>query len=151
RGVPARGRPRLDARRAPPRGRAPRGSVRQPDPRPAGRLSRQREERRMNIVHFPHIAAILKKELRSYFASPLGYVFILFYLLVSCGFFVVIQDFVRANQAVMRGYVMIMPWILLFFLPAVTLRLWAEERKVGTLEALLTMPLREADVVLGKF
>jgi len=105
----------------------------------------------MNIVHFPHVAAILKKELRSYFASPLGYVFILFYLLVSNGFFFVIQDFFRANQAVMRGYFMIMPWILLFFLPAVTMRLWAEERKVGTLEVLLAMPLREADVVLGKF
>jgi ABC-2 type transport system permease protein len=98
-----------------------------------------------------HVCAIFKKELRSYFASPLGYVFILFYLLVSNGFFFFIQDFFRAGQATMRSYFMIMPWILLFFLPAVTMRLWAEERKLGTLEILLTMPLREAEVVLGKF
>lgn len=98
-----------------------------------------------------HVTAIFRKELRSYFASPLGYVFILFYLLVSNGFFFFIQDFFRAGQATMRGYFMMLPWIFLFFVPAVTMRLWAEERKSGTLEVLLTMPLREAEVVLGKF
>jgi ABC-2 type transport system permease protein len=98
-----------------------------------------------------HVAAIFRKELRSYFASPLGYVFILFYLLVSNGFFFFIQDFFRVGQASMRGYFMILPWIFLFFIPAVTMRLWAEERKSGTLEMLLTMPLRESEVVLGKF
>jgi ABC-2 type transport system permease protein len=98
-----------------------------------------------------HVAAIFKKELRSYLASPLGYVFILFYLLVSNGFFFFIHDFFRVGQATMRGYFVTMPWIFLFFLPAVTMRLWAEERKLGTLEMLLTMPLREIEVVLGKF
>lgn len=98
-----------------------------------------------------HVTAIFRKELRSYFASPLGYVFILFFLLVSNGFFFFIQDFFRAGQATMRGYFMILPWIFLFFVPAVTMRLWAEERKSGTLEVLLTMPLRETEVVLGKF
>jgi ABC-2 type transport system permease protein len=98
-----------------------------------------------------HVGAIFKKELRSYFASPLGIVFILFYLLVSNGFFFFIQDFFRAGQASMRGYFMTLPWIFLFFVPAVTMRLWAEERKLGTLEMLLTMPLRESEVVLGKF
>lgn len=98
-----------------------------------------------------HVVSIFKKELRSYFASPLGYVFILFYLLVSNGFFFFIHDFFRAGQATMRGYFMTLPWIFLFFVPAVTMRLWAEERKLGTLEMLLTMPLREVEVVLGKF
>ena len=98
-----------------------------------------------------NVAAIFKKELRSYFASPLGYVFIIFYLLVSNGFFFFIQDFFRAGQASMRPFFMTLPWIFLFFVPAVTMRLWVEERKVGTLEMLLTMPLREAEVVLGKF
>lgn len=98
-----------------------------------------------------HVTAIFRKELRSYFASPLGYVFILFYLLVSNGFFFFIQDFFRSGQATMRGYFMMLPWIFLFFVPAVTMRLWAEERKSGTLEVLLTLPLREAEVVLGKF
>src|SRR5690606_6956086 len=98
-----------------------------------------------------HVTAIFRKELRSYFASPLGYVFILFFLLVSNGFFFFIHDFFRAGQATMRGYFVMLPWILLFFVPAVTMRLWAEERKSGTLELLLTMPLRETEVVLGKF
>src|ERR1051326_1069652 len=96
-------------------------------------------------------AAIFKKELRSYFASPVGYVFIIFYLLVSNGFFFFIANFFRQGQASMRGYFDLLPWIFLFFVPAITMRLWAEERKVGTLEILLTMPLRESEVVLGKF
>ncbi len=98
-----------------------------------------------------HVAAIFRKESRSYFASPLGYVFILFYLLVSNGFFFFLHDFFRVGQASMRGYFVMLPWIFLFFVPAVTMRLWAEERKAGTLEVLLTMPLRETEVVLGKF
>lgn len=97
------------------------------------------------------ILALFKKELRSYFASPPGYIFIGFYLLVSNGFFFFIHDFFRMGQATMRDYFMTLPWIFLFFIPAVTMRLWAEERKLGTLEILLTLPLREAEVVLGKF
>ncbi len=98
-----------------------------------------------------NVSAIFKKELRSYFASPVGYVFIIFYLLLSNGFFFFIQDFFRQGQASMRGYFGTLPWIFLFFVPAITMRLWAEEKKVGTLEILLTMPLRETEVVLGKF
>ena len=98
-----------------------------------------------------NVSAIFRKELRSYFASPVGYVFIIFFLLVSNGFFFFIADFFRAGEATMRGYFSLLPWIFLFFVPAVTMRLWAEEKKVGTLEILLTMPLREAEVVLGKF
>ena len=102
-------------------------------------------------MSFKNIAASFKKELRSYFASPVGYVVIIFYLLVSNAFFFFVQDFFRAGQASMRGYFSILPWVFLFFVPAITMRLWAEEKKVGTLELLLTMPLREGEVVLGKF
>lgn len=102
----------------------------------------------MNMLN---VSAVFKKELRSYFSSPVGYVFIIFYLLVSNGFFFFIQDFFRAGQASMRGYFSMVPWIFLFFIPAITMRLWAEEKKVGTLEILLTMPLREIEVVIGKF
>ncbi len=102
----------------------------------------------MNITR---VTAIFRKELKSYFASPLGYVFILFYLLVSNGYFFFLHDFFRVGQASMRGYFVMLPWIFLFFVPAVTMRLWAEERKSGTLEVLLTMPLRETEIVLGKF
>ena len=98
-----------------------------------------------------NVGAIFKKELRSYFASPVGYVFIIFYLLVSNGFFFFIADFFRQGQASMRGYFGLLPWIFLFFVPAISMRLWAEEKKIGTLEILLTMPLRETEVVIGKF
>jgi ABC-2 type transport system permease protein len=98
-----------------------------------------------------NVSAVFRKELGSYFASPVGYVFIIFYLLVSNAFFFFVQDFFRAGHASMRGYFDILPWIFLFFVPAITMRLWAEEKKVGTLEVLLTMPLRESEAVLGKF
>jgi ABC-2 type transport system permease protein len=94
---------------------------------------------------------IFKKELRSYFSSPIGFVFIIFYLLVSNAFFFFVQDFFRQGQVTMRGYFAAMPWVFLFFVPAITMRLWAEEKKMGTVELLLTMPLREWEVVMGKF
>jgi len=94
---------------------------------------------------------IFKKELRSYFSSPVGYVFIIFYLLVSNAFFFFVQDFFKQGQDSMRGYFAAMPWIFLFFVPAISMRLWAEEKKMGTVELLLTMPLKEWEVVLGKF
>ncbi len=98
-----------------------------------------------------NVWTIFRKELRSYFASPIGYVFIIFYLLVSNGLFFFVEDFFRQGEASMRAYFGAMPWVFLFFVPAITMRLWAEEKKVGTLEILLTMPLRESEVVLGKF
>src|SRR5690606_16110724 len=94
---------------------------------------------------------IFKRELRSYFSSPIGFVFIIFYLLVSNAFFFFVQDFFRQGQVTMRGYFQTLPWIFLFFVPAITMRLWAEEKKMGTVELLLTMPLKEAEVVFGKF
>lgn len=95
--------------------------------------------------------AIFKRELRSYFSSSVGFVFIVFYLLVSNAFFFFVQDFFKQGQVSMRYYFAALPWIFLFFVPAVTMRLWAEEKKLGTIEVLLTMPLREIEVVLGKF
>jgi ABC-2 type transport system permease protein len=95
--------------------------------------------------------AIFKRELKSYFSSSVGFVFIIFYILVSNSFFFFVQDFFKQGQVTMRYYFAALPWIFLFFVPAVTMRLWAEEKKLGTLEVLLTMPLREVEVVLGKF
>ncbi len=94
---------------------------------------------------------IFKKELRSYFSSPIGFVFIIFYLLVSNAFFFFVQDFFKQGQVSMRGYFAAMPWVFLFFVPAISMRLWAEEKKMGTVELLLTMPLKEWEVVFGKF
>ncbi len=95
--------------------------------------------------------SIFKRELRSYFSSPIGFVFVIFYLLVSNAFFFFVQDFFKQGQVSMRGYFAALPWVFLFFVPAITMRLWAEEKKMGTVELLLTMPIREWEVVMGKF
>ncbi len=98
-----------------------------------------------------NVLSIFKKEFKSYITSPVGYVFIIFYTLVSNGFFLIVQDFFRQGQVSMRGYFLVLPWIFLFFVPAITMRLWSEERKLGTIEFLLTMPLTEMQIILGKF
>ena len=96
-----------------------------------------------------NIAAIFKKEFRSYFNSPIAYIFITFFLGLSSWLF--FRGFFFGNQAEMRGFFGFMPWIFLFFIPAVTMKLWAEERKIGTIEILMTLPIRDYEVVLGKF
>jgi ABC-2 type transport system permease protein len=95
------------------------------------------------------IIAIFKKEFKSYFLSPIAYVFITVYLVVSS--FLFFQTFFLYNQAEMRGYFQYLPWIFLFFVPAITMRSWAEERKVKTLELLLTWPVTDFEVVAGKY
>jgi ABC-2 type transport system permease protein len=92
---------------------------------------------------------ICKKEFKAYFLSPIAYVFITVYLVVTN--FLFFQGFFLMNQADMRGYFSLLPWIFLFFVPAITMRIWAEEKKMKTLELLLTWPVRDIDVVIGKF
>lgn len=96
-----------------------------------------------------NIAAIFKKEFRSYFNSPIAYIFITFFLGLSSWLF--FRGFFFGNQAEMRLFFVYMPWIFLFFVPAVTMKLWAEEKKIGTIEILMTLPIRDYEVVLGKF
>jgi ABC-2 type transport system permease protein len=95
------------------------------------------------------ISAICKKEFKSYFVSPIAYVFIVVYLVVTN--FLFFQGFFLMNQADMRNYFGVLPWIFLFFVPAITMRSWAEEKKVKTLELLLTWPVSDWEVVAGKF
>lgn len=96
-----------------------------------------------------NIAAIFKKEFRSYFNSPIAYIFITFFLGLSSWLF--FRGFFLRNQAEMRDFFVFMPWIFMFFIPAVTMKLWAEEKKIGTIEILMTLPIRDYEVVLGKF
>jgi ABC-2 type transport system permease protein len=98
----------------------------------------------MNII-----AAVFKKEFASYFISPIAYVFIIVFL--AGANFMYFQPFFLINQADMRNYFGLLPWIFLFFVPAITMRSWAEEKKSKTMELLLTWPLSDAQVVLGKF
>jgi ABC-2 type transport system permease protein len=95
------------------------------------------------------VAAIFKKEFASYFISPIAYVFIVVFLVGTN--FMYFQPFFLINQADMRNYFGLLPWVFLFFVPAITMRGWAEERKSKTMELLLTWPVSDAEVVFGKF
>ncbi|MFA6393971.1 MAG: ABC transporter permease subunit [Patescibacteria group bacterium] len=96
-----------------------------------------------------NIFILFKKELWSYFNSPIAYIFIAVFLIA--GNWLYFNSFFLAGQASMRNYFSLLPWMFLFFAPALTMRLWAEERKSGTIEFLLTLPIRDREAVLGKF
>src|SRR6266436_2166790 len=89
-----------------------------------------------------NIKTITKRELGAYFSSPLAYVFIVIFLLL-CGFFTFFVGgfFERQEASLVRPFFDWHPWFYLFLVPAVGMRLWAEERRVGTLELLLTFPV----------
>lgn len=96
-----------------------------------------------------NILTIFKKEFKTFFISPIAYIFITVYLVVTN--FLFFQSFFLINQADMRSYFSILPWIFLLFVPAITMRSWAEEKKLRTLELLLTWPVSDFQVVFGKF
>lgn len=96
-----------------------------------------------------HINTIIDKELRSYFNSPLAYIFITVFLVFTSWLY--FRGFFLDNIASMRTFFTNMPWIFLFLIPAITMRLWAEEQKLGTIELLLVSPITEWEAVLGKF
>ena len=99
-----------------------------------------------------NIKTVAKRELSGYFASPVAYVFIVIFLLLT-GFFTfsLTGGFFERGQANLDPFFMWFPWLYLFLVPAVGMRLWAEERRVGTLELLLTMPITAWQAILGKF
>lgn len=85
----------------------------------------------------------------SYFNSPIAYIFIGVFLVV--GNWLYFKNFFLIGQVSMRAYFDLLPWIFLFLSPAITMRLWAEEKKTGTVEFLLTLPVTDWQVVLAKF
>lgn len=93
---------------------------------------------------------ILRRELKSYFLSPIAYVFGILFLGLSI-FFASSSMLVQGQNASMEIFFQLLPLIFLFFLPALTMRLWAEERKLGTLELLMTFPVRLSQLIAGKF
>ncbi len=95
------------------------------------------------------VLAIAKKEFRSAFVSPVAYAYLVVFLAFTSWFF--FRGFFVLGDATLRGFFGLLPWTLVFLLPALTMRMWSEERKFGTLEVLLTWPVRERDAVLGKF
>ena len=96
------------------------------------------------------VMILVNRELKSYFASPIAYVFGGLFLLVLC-YLSVTSTLVQDQQASMQGFFGLLPIVFLFFLPALTMRLWAEERKLGTLELLMTFPVTVWQLIAGKF
>ena len=94
---------------------------------------------------------VLRRELASYFATPLAYVFILIFLVVASWFAFSLGGFYERGQADLAPFFNFHPWLYLFLIPAISMRLWAEERKSGSIELLMTMPITLWQAVLGKF
>ena len=99
------------------------------------------------------VVAIAARELRSYFATPIAYVFVVIFLAMSgvFTFFLPPNPFYETGQADLTPFFYYHPWLYLFLVPALSMRLWAEERKTGSIELLMTLPLDVWQAVLGKF
>jgi len=95
--------------------------------------------------------SVLKREFAGYFATPLAYVFIVIFLLATGIFTFYIGDFFSRGQADLKAFFSFHPWLYLFLIPAISMRLWAEERRSGTMELLITLPIPLSSAVLGKF
>ncbi|HWV08275.1 ABC transporter permease subunit [Pseudomonas sp.] len=97
------------------------------------------------------LPVVFKRELASYFATPLAYVFIVIFLVLSGVFTFYLGGFFESGQADLTPFFNFHPWLYLFLVPAIAMRLWAEERKSGTIELLMTLPITRFDAVTGKF
>jgi ABC-2 type transport system permease protein len=98
-----------------------------------------------------NVSILMKRELASYFATPLAYVFIVIFLLLANAFTFYLGSFYDRGQADLAPFFNFHPWLYLFLIPAISMRLWAEERKTGSIELLMTQPITLWDAVLGKF
>ena len=98
-----------------------------------------------------NIKTITKRELSAYFASPVAYVFIVIFLLLTGFFTFMVGGFFERGEASLISFFLWHPWLYLFLVPAVGMRLWSEERRQGTLEFLLTMPITPWQAIAGKF
>ena len=97
------------------------------------------------------IRALFRRELQSYFATPVAYVFIVIYLVLMGTFTFYLGRFYERGQADLSSFFNFHPWLYLFLVPAISMRLWAEERKTGSIELLMTMPITAWQAVLGKY
>lgn len=97
------------------------------------------------------VMTIFRREFASYFATPVAYVFLVIFLVMQGMFTFYIGQFYQREQADLVAFFTYQPWLYLFLMPAVAMRLWAEERKSGTFELLLTLPVPVGAVVAGKF
>ncbi len=98
-----------------------------------------------------NIWAIAKRELRAYFGTPIAYVFLAIFVALTGVFAFFIGTFFERGEADLRPFFEYHPWLYLLLVPAIAMRLWAEERRAGTMELLMTLPISPAQAVIGKF
>lgn len=98
-----------------------------------------------------NVVAVMKRELGGYFTSPIAYVFLVIFLLLTGFFTFTVGNFFERGEASLVSFFTWHPWLYLFLVPAVGMRLWSEERRLGTLELLLTMPITTWQAIVGKF
>lgn len=98
-----------------------------------------------------NVYRIFRKEFSAYLNSASAYIFLIIFLLLGAGLFFFPGRFFQLRQANLSGFFVFVPWLFLFFVPAVAMRVWAEEKRGGTEELLMTMPVRDYEVVLGKY
>ncbi len=98
-----------------------------------------------------NIFIISKRELKNYFATPLAYIFLVIFLSLTGSFAFYIGRFFSSEQASLQVFFTYHPWLYMMLMPAIAMRLWAEERKSGTIEILMTLPISTTEAVLGKF
>ncbi|MBW1650460.1 MAG: heme exporter protein CcmB [Deltaproteobacteria bacterium] len=106
----------------------------------------------MNLIKInAGFGAIFKREIISYFTSPIAYIFIVIFLLLSGFFTFYISGFFEAGSADLRIFFQWQPWIYIFLIPAISMKLWADEKRIGTIELLLTFPISLPSAVYAKF
>ncbi len=96
-------------------------------------------------------AHVFRREFAGYFITPVAYVFIVLFLALAAALTFYVGAFFERGRADLQSFFQWHPWLYLFFMPAISMRLWAEERKTGTIELFLTLPVSTAAAVLGKF
>ena len=98
-----------------------------------------------------NILTIAKRELHGYFSSPVAFVFIVIFLLLAGFFTFMLGGLFERGEAGLGAFFLWHPWLYLFLVPAVGMRMWSEERRIGTIELLLTMPVTPWQAIVGKF
>ncbi|MBN1294260.1 MAG: ABC transporter permease, partial [Candidatus Latescibacteria bacterium] len=96
-----------------------------------------------------NVLPIFRREMFAYFYSPVAYIVITVFLIITGWFFT--SEMFLSNESSLRSVFGIIPFIFIFFVPAITMRLLSEERKSGTIELLFTMPISDIEIVLGKY
>ena len=97
------------------------------------------------------LLSIYKREFTSYFVTPVAYVFIVIFLFMTGVFTFYLGAFYESNQADLEPFFRFHPWLYLFLIPAISMRLWSDERKSGTIELLMTLPVSTTDTVVAKY